>query len=250
MSLLVGTRRALLGGGGFDPRRLGDLKLWLNAYALTGLADAAAVTDWGDWSASGLIATQATAGRKPTFRATGLNGRPIVRFDGGDTLITGALDLTACTGLTLVYVAKSSVSAAQTILSLPDNASGVTTGFVSGFRSSGEADVYIKGNLGQAYTYTVGTIGTTPHVVIVIADKTLATQENKIWLDGDGTDTFSVNENSSNNTFGNHPVSIGSQQSLTLCLTGDVSEIMLFGRAFSAADRSYILAATQSGWGF
>ena len=40
------------------------------------------VTTWYDQSGNGRNATQTTAGQQPTYSATGLNGKPALRFDG------------------------------------------------------------------------------------------------------------------------------------------------------------------------
>lgn len=54
--------------------------LWIKADAITGLADGDAVGTWIDSSAAGNTLTQGTAARKPTYRTSILNGKPIVRF--------------------------------------------------------------------------------------------------------------------------------------------------------------------------
>lgn len=72
------------------PTDLPNLGLWLAADALTGLADGAPVATWPDASGLGHNATQATAGKRPTFRAAVLNGLPVVRFDVTDDALIGS----------------------------------------------------------------------------------------------------------------------------------------------------------------
>jgi len=59
--------------------------LWLDAAALTGLADGETVSTWPDRSGHGNDAVSSGA---PTFQSGELNGLPVVRFDGIDDLVT------------------------------------------------------------------------------------------------------------------------------------------------------------------
>lgn len=71
----------------FRPTDLAGLMLWLDATAISGLVDGDPVATWSDLSGNGNHATQATAGLRPLYKTSILNGRPVVRFDGaGDYL--------------------------------------------------------------------------------------------------------------------------------------------------------------------
>jgi len=70
----------------YTPDKTPGLQLWLDAAAITGLADGDAVSSWPDLSANGYHATQADAAKKPTYKTNILNGKAVVRFDGGDFL--------------------------------------------------------------------------------------------------------------------------------------------------------------------
>lgn len=75
-----------IAGGGtpaFNPSTYGTTELWLKADSLS-LADEDVVSSWTDMSGSNRHATQATFSKRPTYAATGLNGKPTVRFDGVD----------------------------------------------------------------------------------------------------------------------------------------------------------------------
>ena len=66
------------------------LKLWLKADSLPSLATGAAVARWEDQSGSENHATQTNSSLCPTFvaSASGLNGKPAVRFTGGTKYLT------------------------------------------------------------------------------------------------------------------------------------------------------------------
>lgn len=94
--------------GGFDPRTVSGLKLWLDASDSSSYTLATGVSEWRDKSGNGHAYTQAVGANQPLVVA-GPGGRNCLDFDGGnDRLIGGASTLgllrnvTGCT----VYVAR------------------------------------------------------------------------------------------------------------------------------------------------
>lgn len=74
------------------PVDIAGLELDLDAdRILPVLADGDPVATWPDRSGKGRNATQANAAAKPTWKINILNGRAVVRFDGGDYLDTAAI---------------------------------------------------------------------------------------------------------------------------------------------------------------
>lgn len=75
----------------FSPKDIEGLLAWYRAESLT-LSDGAAVGSWTDSSGNGHTLSQSTASLKPLFYSkTGIiNGKPVVRFDGTDDLMTPA----------------------------------------------------------------------------------------------------------------------------------------------------------------
>jgi hypothetical protein len=61
-----------------------DLKLWLKADAITGVAEGAGVASWPDSSGHLYAAVQATGGLQPLLKNNVANGLAAVRFDGTD----------------------------------------------------------------------------------------------------------------------------------------------------------------------
>ena len=82
-----------------------DLALWLDADdASTITLNGSTVSQWDDKSGNSRNATQATAASQPTYSATGLNGKPVLQFDGtSDFLSAGAVSLQN-TGLNVFVV--------------------------------------------------------------------------------------------------------------------------------------------------
>lgn len=89
--------------GGFSPRNLPGLQLWLPADRITGLVDGDPVTTWSDLSGSGNNATQGTGAAKPLYKVNIANGRPGVLLDGVDDFMS----LTAAVQTALLGANKS-----------------------------------------------------------------------------------------------------------------------------------------------
>ncbi len=54
---------------------------WFKANTITGLANGATVSAWGDAAGNGYSATQGAGGKQPAFITNGINGLPVVRFN-------------------------------------------------------------------------------------------------------------------------------------------------------------------------
>lgn len=80
------SQKIASGGGGFSPSDLTGLKLWLKADALA-LSDTDPVSTWTDSSGSGNDAT-GTSTARPLYRTGIIGGKPAVRFDGSNDILT------------------------------------------------------------------------------------------------------------------------------------------------------------------
>ncbi len=60
--------------------------LWLDANDLPTISTATGVSEWRDKSGNGRNFTQGTGGTQPTFTPNGLNGRPVLSFNGSQWL--------------------------------------------------------------------------------------------------------------------------------------------------------------------
>ncbi len=103
-------RRRLLLSGGFDPRSLGSLVLWLDASDSSTLtfATGAKISQWADKSGNNNHFYQATGLRQPSYTATGINNKPSITFDGSLTYMTCDSSLiTAKTNWTMLLAIKA-----------------------------------------------------------------------------------------------------------------------------------------------
>lgn len=100
----------------------GSLKLWLDADNVAGNnttpLDGSLVSTWADLSGNGNNAIQTGTGAKPTYVSNGINGNPVVRFDGANDLLdAGAGFPIIGNGLTIFTVLRfTSSSGSQGIL--------------------------------------------------------------------------------------------------------------------------------------
>ena len=83
-----GFPRMLRTGAAWTPAALGPaLALWLDADdASTITLNGSTVSQWNDKSGNSRNVSQATAANQPTLTASGLNGKPVLTFDGADWL--------------------------------------------------------------------------------------------------------------------------------------------------------------------
>lgn len=72
----------------FVPADLAGCRLWLDAAALSGLADGRLVALWPDNSGQNQDAAQTDAADQPVYRAAALNGRPALQFNGENQYLT------------------------------------------------------------------------------------------------------------------------------------------------------------------
>ena len=74
----------------FSPRQLGGMQAWYRADAITALADGDPVASWVDSTANARTLAQSTADYRPAYKVSIQNGRPAIRFDGTDDMLSGA----------------------------------------------------------------------------------------------------------------------------------------------------------------
>lgn len=95
----------------FSPRDSAGLLRWYKADTLSlTLTNASPVSLWYDASGNTDDATQAISGMEPLFITGQINGRPIIRFDGGNTTYLNIPALSSTAPFTLFIVYKKTTS--------------------------------------------------------------------------------------------------------------------------------------------
>lgn len=225
-----------------------NLILWLEGDQLA-LSDGAAVSSWTDMSSVANHATQATSTKRPTYRATGgPNSKPCVEFDGGDGLVTGNL---AFSGSTCSYyiVANVTVDATDQVLierSVNYNTNG--PGFISFRNAANKVYSGIKGNAGLNDMTSVASLQSTPALVSVTIDRSLAggtPNELMAYLNGT-VGTRGVNADNTDTFGSSHPLYIGARNQASLFLTGKISLILVYDAAHDTTTRQSIETAINT----
>lgn len=142
-----GRRRGAAGlfltgvGGGVSGPVLAGLVAWYDASDLV-LANGDPVASWPDKSGNGRTLTQGTAAARPSYVASGIGGKPAVRGDGVDDMLSYASGPTPflTAGWTLITVARPIGAANATsrrLFSAAADTGGDTSQFLI-FRSTNE----------------------------------------------------------------------------------------------------------------
>lgn len=220
-------------GSAPPPAAIPGLVVWLDAAAITGLADTDPVTSWENLAETESF-TQANAGNQPTYRTGLLNGLPGVRFDGSDDL-DGSISR---------LLKPSTIFAVVT----PTNVAGndVFVGNVSGNNSlnvrfsSNRITLVDEGTANIASSDSDLTNG----VPVVVDASYSVTGEYLFGLNG-------VDDGSGINNRGLNPavVCIGARDSGNEDFNGDIHEILIYNLVLSSNDRQFVRNYLRIKWG-
>jgi hypothetical protein len=246
MSLLLLRKR-------FNPRSLPNLQLWLPADRIN-QANNTAVATWSDQSGNGYDATQSTTAARPTFIASGLNGLPVVRFDGTDDHLDfsgGAFSLLRnVAGATIFVVVKYSSTTAN-FSSFYASTNNAITSVRLQLRTTTTPRYQIQGrrlDAISAETISSTQATSTSSVIIQTAradyQNTLMQQYINGALDGQKTDFQTAGNTSDTDSLG---IFLG-RVSVTY-LTGDIAEIIVYNRALNTSELSQVHRYLARKWG-
>jgi hypothetical protein len=192
--------------------------LWLKADALA-LADGAAVSSWTDSSGRGRHATQATGTLQPTFQTNELNGKPVVRFDGGDRLSVSALANTDPSA-TLIAVARPDSAGNQGLLGWWNAA---------GFAIASSAWGYNGNAAGSAVPLGAALAGS----LEVLAVRWNSTASADAFRNGGAAVSFDPHDSYVGGTV---PLDIGEQGGGPGFFGGDIAEVLFYDTPLSDSD--------------
>ncbi len=228
--------------------------VWDNSEPFTEpIDDGTAVRLWSDQSGNGYDATQSTTAARPTYIASGLNGLPVVRFDGTDDhlgLSGGALGLLKNVAGATIFVAVKYSATAVNAPSFFASRNSTSTSVRILIRTSTapkynmqatrlDADTAINMNSVQATN--------TNSVVIQTAKADYQNQTLEQFINGtlDGSTTFAT----SGNTENADSLAIFLGRVSTTYLTGDIAEIIVYNRALNTSELSQVHKYLSMKWG-
>ena len=206
------------------PSDIAGLQVWFQGDLLSG-SDGSAVSTWDDSSTNNRDATQGTGGAQPTLQTAELNGLNVVRFDGGDFLVTSAF--TQAAQWTMFAVAKRTGGGTPAgIMNTRAGTGHAALRWTAATTMNAYAQVAAGGNNqdDQAALSNVWQI--------YVARRNTTTVQ--VWVDG-------VSDGSTGTGAGPTPtevLTIGvGFAGPTEQLTGDIAEFFYFNSALSAGDR-------------
>jgi hypothetical protein len=217
---------------------IAGLQLWLDADdSDTITLNGGTVSQWNDKSGNGYNVSQSTASNQPTYTASALNGKSVVRFDGGDELNGSATVVGGSTNRT-VFVVFNCNNFGTT------PAYGVTLGDST---SNGESfgvsrEIAVRVNSGYR-TWTTA-VDSTHAIVTIVLDGT-STTGLSAWKNGSIL-TANLTSARTLNTAAGFIVGNGTAGGE---LNGDVAEIIVYNSALSTSDRQSVESYLSIKWG-
>jgi subtilisin-like proprotein convertase family protein len=250
---LVITQQAPATGVPWQPSSLGPLAGWYKADAIPS-ADRATdrVTRWVNSANAGASGNFTSSGTpRPTFVASALNGKPIIRFDGADDALTlgSSTLLRQVQGATVYAVRRFSTvpTTQRSFFFISTGGNGTNPRFA--MRSSSAAQPQVVGrrlDSGPMSTIT-STVPLAQAFEIHGGVANYAGGSIIQWINGvaQGTATVSAGTTSASNALGS---AIGSAKAAGTHFTGDIAEIVIVHAALDTADREKLEGYLAHRW--
>jgi hypothetical protein len=210
---------------GFDPRRIANLSLWLDASDSSTITLGTGVATWADKSGLGRNASQSVGNEQPALIANGRNGRSVLRFDGSDdtmdlvsTPARTVLAVTLHESTNLLPALLNQVTPAVSLRRVEGNGGWRFTGNIGDFTGgNASSEFYINGAAGATVARQVW------HVLSALRASALA----DISFTSVCRETAVAGRN-----YG-----------------GDVAEIIIYSRLLSSAERRSVESYLGRKWG-
>ena len=219
----------------FSPRQLGIMQAWYRADAVTALADGDPVASWVDSTANARTLTQSTADYRPAYKVSIQNGRPAIRFDGTNDMLTGAFG--GSLQFTVFSVQRPDIIYAGWRIAY--GASPVNTVGGNGWTSVYFAFESLTGWSEYAPTHAVSTI--VPEVWTARYDQLYW----RSWVNGGALPVWAETRSPYLGT----ALNVGSLWQGAYPFDGDIFELAFFAEALSDRDRQRVERYLSRKWG-
>lgn len=227
---------------GFRPPQIANISLWFDAADTNTItSNVGAVSQWNDKSGNASNATQGTGSAQPGTGVVTQNGKNVLTFDGGDTLILPAATYTIPNANnTLFVVSSTSLPGTQErVIGMAETASGRWH-----FQyPSAAASVSYLSSTSSGVDITISSGVTKSNYNIFTCFKSGTTQS--ISYNG----ATAVTNASGANESGIDSATIGSELGTVLFLTGAIAEIIVYSRALSTAEINQVNRYLSNKWG-
>lgn len=237
----------------FDPRRLGDLIVWLDAGDTSTLFDATTggslpaagggVGRWEDKSGRGNHATQGTANNRPVRRASLFAGRDALEFDGANDVLTIANDLVTTSGASIVVVSDKDGSGQISGLYTFSGNTGVITNNHHGYHQAGLNGYYDSFGVSGGRPEFTQTERLDRYVWAVTASSAGA---YTAYMDGEQRHTASAGLTGASLGSG-HSIGMG-QKAGGFYYDGWICEVLIYSRVLTATEIRWLYRQLQPRW--
>jgi hypothetical protein len=221
-----------------------NLRVWLDGENIDGLGNATLanndpITTWEDLGSLGDDPTQPGAATlKPTFIASCTNGKPCVRFDGGDflraTTVANYAFLHDGTGATIISVVKTSASAVGTIVATANGAAAargvghrINTTFRASYFMSDGAALQVNAN---------GANNTVSTAFFNVMTSSLVSAATDLTLSVDGVSVATATGAAFSAGAATSALTVGATSANNVNLTGDVLQVLIYAGAPDAGE--------------
>lgn len=229
------------------------LAAWYKADAISGLNDGDAISTWADQSGNGRDATQAST-KRPTYKVNILNGKPAVRFNGSQGMLTSSFDLSS-SAATIIVVATAGASGNQMLVEFATGATGINgaSGGLMLIRNVTTLFPQMSSKTNGSLASHVSDVAltSTAKMVAGVGDTSRPANEADVYIDGIMSATARTNNNNTT-AYASLPLALGARDpngTLSLGLNGDLYEIILVKRAATQVELGQIGAYLNTRWG-
>ncbi len=219
------------------------LVCWLKAdwLAALGYQDGGAIATWNDFSGQGNDGSQTTAASQPLLKTNIINGFPAVRVDGSNDFFATPFATLLTVNFTIVTVFKMITNPASVVVPFRDGAGGNGTAII-GYNTNSIGFYRINQTLSPLSTNLGTEFGTSPHVIVMMKDGTAAS----VYRDGALRSSFTTGAAISvagSMYFGQNGTSAFGYPNM------DYGEYLLFNRALTADELSFVTMLEKAKWG-
>lgn len=264
----------------FMPGNISGLAMWLDGADRTTLftdtsatttvtADGNTIAAWRDKSTNAYLFTQATAGSRPTYKTSILNGKSITRWNGTSTFLQSSATLpfytSSTSGGSFFVVFMATTVASQRFLMTYQNQVANTycgteseLGYTTG--NGGQGNFGLHQGCSRATVAATGTIVTNSYVLMSYVLSTTGTTPANSTIFKNGVSLTPANDQTGFYSAGSYPsannarfLNIGARvfngtQPTDCWHSGDIAEIIWYRTPLSTTERQGIESYLSSKW--